>query len=333
MPAEIFIVSGFLGAGKTTLIQKLLRETFQNNKVVLIENDFGEISIDAALLKSGGIEVREINSGCICCSLAGNFLQALKEILDRFQPEKLLIEPSGVGKLSDVLTACNHTAIKPLAEIKRKITVVDVKRCKMYAENFGEFFEDQVKKADVVMLSRTDLFPDRTEDACRVIRSLNPGAALFSKPWDQIHADEILAAGANGEADSIPARSAPRFSVTFGKSILKDGEHQVYTPGFEETHHHSTAEEIFDTITIETERIYSTEDLTARMAALTDDTKGFILRVKGILPIDGGYVNLQYLPGDLQITACDTRGGALSIIGQNLAQQEIIRLFNQELKG
>ena len=215
MPAEIFIVSGFLGAGKTRLIQKLLRETFQNNKVVLIENDFGEISIDAALLKSGGIEVREINSGCICCSLAGNFLQALKEILDRFQPEKLLIEPSGVGKLSDVLTACNHTAIKPLAEIKRKITVVDVKRCKMYAENFGEFFEDQVKKADVVMLSRTDLFPDRTEDACRVIRSLNPGAALFSKPWDQIHAYEILAAGQTGKRIQSPPglrRGSPSLS-------------------------------------------------------------------------------------------------------------------------
>ena len=145
MTTEIYIISGFLGAGKTTLIQKLIKESFQKDKVVLIENDFGEISIDAALLKSSGIEVKEINAGCICCSLSGDFVKAVKELLDRFHPDKIIIEPSGVGKLSDIVKACSDQRIQQLAKVKSKITIVDVKRCKVYLHNFGEFFEDQIE--------------------------------------------------------------------------------------------------------------------------------------------------------------------------------------------
>lgn len=192
MAAEIYIISGFLGAGKTTLIQKLLKETFQKDKVALIENDFGEISVDAALLKSGGIEVKEINSGCICCSLFGDFVKALKELLNRFNPDKIIIEPSGVGKLSDIIRACSDSRIQPLAKVKTKITVVDVKRCKMYINNFGEFFEDQIQNADVVLLSRTEDFPDKINDAYNLVKGLNTHSSILSKPWSEITAKEIL---------------------------------------------------------------------------------------------------------------------------------------------
>lgn len=182
MATEIYVISGFLGAGKTTLIQKLPKEAFDKEKVVLIENDFGEISVDAALLKSGGIEVKEINAGCICCSLSGDFVKALRELLDRFRPDTIIIEPSGVGKLSDIAKACSDPRILPLADVKAKITVADVKRCRMYLENFGEFFEDQIRNADLILLSRTEAFPDRIDDAYRLIKSLNEHVTILSAP-------------------------------------------------------------------------------------------------------------------------------------------------------
>lgn len=181
MATEIYVISGFLGAGKTTLIQKLLKEAFRKEKVVLIENDFGEISVDAALLKSGGIEVKEMNSGCICCSLSGDFVKALKELLDRFHPDKIIIEPSGVGKLSDIMKACSDPRVQALAKVKAKITVVDVKRCQMYLDNFGEFFEDQIQNANVILLSRTESFSDKINDAYRLVKSLNAHSTILSK--------------------------------------------------------------------------------------------------------------------------------------------------------
>jgi len=194
----------------------------------------------------------------------------------------------------------------------------------MYAENFGEFFEDQVRMADAVVFSRCDLFPERVADARQAIQRLNPMVPLFSEPWDQIPADRILASESlNGNGKK------PRFSVSFGKSTLDETLSQVYTPGFEKDHHHS-AEAVFDTITIETEKIFNKAKLSAQMSALTDDANGFVVRAKGILPVDGGFVNLQYLPGDLSITDCETEGGVLSIIGQNLNRQEITRLFQEE---
>ena len=180
MAAEIFVISGFLGAGKTTLIQKLLKEAFAKEKVALIENDFGEISVDAALLKSGGVEVREINSGCICCSLSGDFVKSLKELLDRFHPDKIVIEPSGVGKLSDIIKACSDPRILPHAEVKGKITIVDIKRYKMYLDNFGEFFEAQIQNADAVLISRVDDFPGRVNAAYEIVKGLNTHAVVFS---------------------------------------------------------------------------------------------------------------------------------------------------------
>ncbi len=327
MASEIYVISGFLGAGKTTLIQKLLKEAFKQEKVVLIENDFGEISVDAALLKSGGIEVKEINSGCICCSLSGDFVKALKELLERYRPDKIIIEPSGVGKLSDVMKACSDPRILPLAKVKSKITVVDVKRCKMYLDNFGEFFEDQIQNADVLALSRTEDFPDKINDACKLIKSLNAHSAILSKPWDQMGAAEIL----------YPREDRHEHTEHCGHGhgcgcrhcgAHGQGEHGHEHDG--DCGHKHSAEEAFDTVTIRTKRVFSIEDLKARVSDMERSAKGTILRAKGIVRSPDGYVNLQYLPGDIRITNCTASGNTLCIIGRDLNRQELVGLFSGE---
>ncbi len=319
MSTEIFVISGFLGAGKTTLIQKLLKESFQNEKIVLIENDFGDISVDAALLKSSGIEVREMNSGCICCSLSGDFIKALKEVLTRFQPDKVIIEPSGVGKLSDIIKACSDPRILPLAKIKAKITIADVKRCNMYLENFGEFFEDQIKNADTVLLSRTDEFPDHINAAEEIIKDLNPHAAIFSKPWNEFHADEILQAR-HVHTDSCSCGCHGAHSHT--------GHHHDHNCA---CGHNHAAEDMFDTVTIRTNQVFSPEDLIARVSNMEKNSKSTILRAKGIVRGPAGYINLQYLPGDIKVTECHTKGDMLCIIGRDLNKQELCTLFGGEL--
>lgn len=319
MTTEIYIVSGFLGAGKTTLIQKLIKESFQKDKIALIENDFGEISVDAALLKSGGVEVKEINSGCICCSLSGDFVKAVKELLDRFHPDKIIIEPSGVGKLSDIVKACSDQRIQKLVKVKSKITVVDVKRCKMYLDNFGEFFEDQIQNADVVLLNRTEKFPDKINDANKLIKSLNSNSAIISKPWEQISPEEILYPEYKHHTHGHHCSCGHNHH---DKNHVHDGH-----CGCEHNH---AAEDIFDTVTIRTKKIFSTDDLEARILYMERNAKGTILRAKGILHSTKGYVNVQYLPGDIRITNCTTSGDMLSIIGRNLNQQELCSLFNGE---
>ncbi len=319
MGAEIYIISGFLGAGKTTLIQKLLRETFSKEKMVLVENDFGEISIDAALLKSGGVEVKEINSGCICCSLSGDFVKAMKELLDRFHPDKIVIEPSGVGKLSDIIKACSDPRIQPFAKIKKKITVVDVKRCKQYLDNFGEFFEDQIKNADVVLLSRSEDFPDRVKDAHKLVRGLNAHASIVSKPWDQINTAELLHPHDHDHHEHTEHCHA------HGCGCAHSGHDHGHACG----HSHS-AEEAFDTVTIRTKKVFSMEDLKARVSNMERSAKGTILRAKGIVRSANGYINLQYLPGDIRITGCAVGGDMLCIIGRNLNRQELCALFGGE---
>lgn len=323
MFTEIYVISGFLGAGKTTLIRKLLKETFKKDKVVLIENDFGEISIDAALLKSSGVEVKEINSGCICCSLSGDFVKSVKEILERFNPDKIIIEPSGVGKLSDIVSACSDPTISSLAKVKSKITVADVKRCQMYLDNFGEFFEDQIKNADVILLSRTENFPDKVNDTYNLVKNLNTRSIIFTKPWHQINVEEIL---------------LPRHDHH------EHGNHCRHTHGCKNHHHDDTrghkdhgdcdhdhfAENFFDTVTIRTNRKFTIEDLKLRMHKLEKNQSGNVLRAKGIVHGAKGYVNVQYLPGDLKITNCVTEGNTLCIIGRNLDKQELIKLFSGE---
>ena len=189
---RIDIFSGFLGAGKTTLIRKLISEGYQNEKLVLIENEFGEIAIDGGFLQDAGVQITEMNSGCICCTLVGDFTKALRKVMDDFAPDRILIEPSGVGKLSDVAAAVERVEG---AQIGAKVTVVDAGKAKMYMRNFGEFFNDQVQSADLIVLSRTDTAkPEKTLEAVELLKSLNADAGLITTPWEQVSGGQILAA-------------------------------------------------------------------------------------------------------------------------------------------
>ena len=195
----IDIISGFLGAGKTTLIKKLLAESFSGQKIVLIENEFGEIGIDGGFLKDAGIQVTEMNSGCICCSLVGDFGQALRKVLEQYHPDRILIEPSGVGKLSDVAKAVGDVAKECEMQLGSAVTVVNAKKCKMYMKNFGEFFNDQIEHAGTVILSRTqDMKEDKLQEVIALVKEKNPHAVIVTTPWDDLTGDQILSAMAGG---------------------------------------------------------------------------------------------------------------------------------------
>ena len=190
---KIDIVSGFLGAGKTTLIKKLLKEALAESKVVLIENEFGEIAIDGGFLKEAGIEIKEMNSGCICCSLVGDFGASMREVLDTYAPERILIEPSGVGKLSDVMKAVQDAMADRDVELNSAVAVVDACKCRMYIKNFGEFFINQIEHAGTVILSRTDKLSEEKLNACvEMIREHNARAVIITTPWDVLEGEAIL---------------------------------------------------------------------------------------------------------------------------------------------
>ena len=193
MATKIDIISGFLGAGKTTLIKKLLKEAYADEQVVLIENEFGEIGIDGGFLKEAGIQIREMNSGCICCSLVGDFGTSLKEVVDKYHPDRILIEPSGVGKLSDVIKAVQGVQGDVDIVLNSYTTVVDAKKCKMYMRNFGEFFDNQVEYAGAIIMSRTDIIDEKkAQQAMELLRGINAKAAIITTPIEKLDGKKIL---------------------------------------------------------------------------------------------------------------------------------------------
>ena len=193
--AKIDIISGFLGAGKTTLIKKLLSEALKGQQIVLIENEFGEIGIDGGFLKDAGVNITEMNSGCICCSLVGDFGTALKDVITKFNPDRIIIEPSGVGKLSDVIKAVQGVAEDAPIELNSLVTVADANKCKMYMKNFGEFYNNQVESAHTIVLSRTqNMKQDKLEACVAMIREHNKDAAVITTPWDELTGEQLLAA-------------------------------------------------------------------------------------------------------------------------------------------
>ena len=195
---KVDIISGFLGAGKTTLISKLLKEALNGEQVVLIENEFGEIGIDGGFLKDSGVEIREMNSGCICCSLVGDFGISLKEVVDKYHPDRIIIEPSGVGKLSDVIKAVKDLHIENEIKLNSASTVADASKCKVYMKNFGEFFNNQIEHAGTIILSRTqNISEEKLNKAIELIRQLNPNAHIITTPWDDIEGTQILGAMEN----------------------------------------------------------------------------------------------------------------------------------------
>ena len=190
---KIDVVSGFLGAGKTTLIKKLLSEALNGSSTVLIENEFGEIGVDGGFLKEAGIEIKEMNSGCICCSLVGDFGTALKDVIDQYHPERIIIEPSGVGKLSDVMKAINDAGLGTDVVLNSAVAVVDASMAKMYIKNFGEFFNNQIEHAGTIVLSRTqDISDEKLDNAIDLIREHNEKATIITTPWDQLEGEAIL---------------------------------------------------------------------------------------------------------------------------------------------
>ena len=242
---KIDIISGFLGAGKTTLIKKLIAEAFQGQKVVLIENEFGEIGIDGGFLKESGIQINEMNSGCICCSLVGDFNAALKDVLSQYEPDRIIIEPSGVGKLSDVIKAVQRVVDGENVVLNSHITVADVKRAKMYIKNFGEFYKNQVEFASAIILSRTqDVKEDKLEKTIELIRTLNAHSPIVTTPWEEITGEQILAVmeGKNDFAEELlrEAEICPECGHHHheGEQCLHEHDHDHHDDHGHEDHHH-----------------------------------------------------------------------------------------------
>lgn len=307
MSVSITIISGFLGAGKTTLIQKLIQADAFPGKVAIVENDFGEVSLDASLLRQGGVSVTELNAGCICCSLSGDFIRALETLIQQYQPDTIVIEPSGVGKLTDVLKACAHPRIQSLAQVLCAITVVDVVRFKRYFENFGEFFEDQIRRADTILLSRVEQRPNLVSDSMECIIPLNSRARIIATPWIELDAKDIL----------LPAQTVPKKRMVIG--------HRTAKP--EPNVHAHAAEEAFDTVTIRTQRVFLPEEL-HRLLQAAEDASSMLVRAKGILNSPDGFILVQHTLGETVVEETVSEGGFLCLIGQGINASALRQLFS-----
>ena len=338
---KIDIFSGFLGAGKTTLIRKLIAEGYKNERLVLIENEFGEIAIDGGFLKDAGVQITEMNSGCICCTLVGDFTKALKKVMEEYAPDRIIIEPSGVGKLSDVAHAVEQVEG---AHIGAKVTVVDAGKCRMYMRNFGEFFNDQVENADLIVMSRTDTASaEKILAATELLKQLNAKAGLISTPWDKLSGEQIVEAmehnALHEELEHMEHEHHHEHEHDHEHHHHDHDEHDEHcTCGCHdhehdhdhEHHHHHHADEVFTSWGMETPRKFTESALRGILSALEDEAKyGVILRAKGIVDAeDGDWLYFDYVPGEVDIR----RGGAavtgrFCVIGSKLNEQALKELF------
>ena len=320
--AKIDIISGFLGAGKTTLIQKLLKEALKGEKVVLIENEFGEIGIDGGFLKDAGIEVTEMNSGCICCSLVGDFGSALKEVVTQYNPDLIIIEPSGVGKLSDVIKAVQGVAEDVELDLNSFVTVADAKKCKMYMKNFGEFYNNQVEYAGSIILSRTDKAkPEKVEESVALLRKLNEKAPIITTPIEQLSGEQILKVMEDGN-DMV-------------KELLEEEEICPVCGGHHdhEHHHHHHADEVFTSWGMET-IVPVTKDQLEDILKRLAETKEFgdVLRAKGMLPTEnpGEWLYFDLVPEQYEIRdGKPDYTGKVCVIGASLKEEELNKVFGR----
>lgn len=354
---KIDIFSGFLGAGKTTLIRKLIKEAFAGEKLVLIENEFGEIGVDGAFMQDAGIKVTEMNSGCICCSLVGDFGKALKKVLETYAPDRILIEPSGVGKLSDVIKAVEKVDSRDLI-LNSFTTVVDAKKAKIYMKNFGEFFNNQVENANSIILSRTaDMDPAKLSAAIALLREKNPEATLITTPWEELDGKTILAAMEKRSTLEAALRELEQEAETH-----EEHDHCCHHHDHEEEecsdpdcachhhhdheeeecddpdcachhhhHHHGhDADEVFVSWGAETPRKFTEDELRYILAQLESGEYGTVLRSKGLVDAaDGQWLYFDYVPGEPDIR----RGapgvtGRICVIGSQLKEDKLQVLFN-----
>ena len=324
--AKIDIISGFLGAGKTTLIQKLLKEALKGEKVVLIENEFGEIGIDGGFLKDAGIEVTEMNSGCICCSLVGDFGSALKEVVTQYNPDRIIIEPSGVGKLSDVIKAVQGVAEDVELDLNSFVTVADAKKCKMYIKNFGEFYNNQVEYAGSIILSRTgDVAEDKLNESVALLREHNEKAAIITTPWDELSGEQILKVMEDGNDMVKELLEEEEICPVCGGHHDHDHDH--------EHHHHHHADEVFTSwgmeaiVPVTKDQL---EDILKRLA----ETKEFgdVLRAKGMLPTEnpGEWLYFDLVPEQYEIRdGKPDYTGKVCVIGASLKEEELNKVFGR----
>lgn len=325
---KVDIISGFLGAGKTTFIKLLIENVFAGEKLVLIENEFGEIGIDGGFLKDAGIEITEMNSGCICCTLVGDFSKALRKVIEEYHPDRVLIEPSGVGKLSDVSKAIEHVKKEADIEIEGRITIVDGKKAKMYLKNFGEFFKDQVAYANTIVVSRTQMMEDHSIEECvEMLREENKEASIISTSWDKLSKEAIEhALSPDTQLEGIfEEEKCPVCSHEHHHEGACGCGHEHHH------HHHHHADEIFTSWGQETAHKYTEEELDFLLKALSE-TEGYgtILRAKGIVEMENGaWKQFDLVPQEYEVresTADYT--GRLCVIGTDLKEDELTELFH-----
>lgn len=339
---KIDIISGFLGAGKTTLIKKLIKEGFKGEKLVLIENEFGEIGIDGGFLKEGGVEITEMNSGCICCSLVGDFGTALKQVLDQYHPDRIIIEPSGVGKLSDVVKAVNQVALGDEVYLNAKVAVVDALKCKMYMKNFGEFFNNQIENASTIILSRSQKGSvEKLGEAVRLIKERNNQATIVTTPWEDISGEKLLTVleGGHHLEKALLETKTEWLQGAAHNHHEQDGncgchhehhEHDENCGCHHEHHEHHHANEVFTSWGIETPRRFDKEKIKEALEALAHtEAYGVILRAKGILQdLEGNWFCFDLVPEEYEIRdeAADYTG-RLCIIGTRLNETKLSEIF------
>ena len=343
---KIDIFSGFLGAGKTTLIKKLIKEAYAGEKVVLIENEFGEIGIDGGFLQDAGIEITEMNSGCICCSLVGDFTKALAKVLDEYKPDRIIIEPSGVGKLSDIIKAVQKLD-SPEAVLNCFTTVADAGKCKMYMKNFGEFYNDQVSHASAIVLSHTDKASEKkVEDAVALLREHNKDAVIVTTPIDKLSGKDILEAMerkdtledalAKLEAEAHEHHHHGHHHHHDHDEECECGHHHHHdhdeecSCGCHGHHHHHDADEVFVSVGAETTRKFTADEIKSILEGFDEDGElGMILRAKGIVEAtDGSWIHFDYVPGEADVRE-GTAGiiGRLCVIGSGIDKEKIKALF------
>lgn len=354
---KIDVFSGFLGAGKTTLIKKLLKETLDGSRTVLIENEFGEIGIDGGFLKEAGIEIKEMNSGCICCSLVGDFGASLKEVIATYAPERILIEPSGVGKLSDVLRAVENVASDLDVQVNSAVAVVDASKAKMYIKNFGEFFINQIEYAGTILLSRTDkVSGEKLEECVNLIRKHNAKATIITTPLDQLEGKAVLETIEG--ADTLDEMMRSMLEHTQEEHEHHHHEHEEHehhhheheehehhhheheehehhhhehgecSCGHDHDHHHH-ADEVFTSWGRETPSLFTREKVENILAALDSGEYGVILRAKGMVPgEDGTWIYFDYVPEEHDIRAGKPEvTGKFCVIGSELKENKLEELF------
>lgn len=325
---KVDIISGFLGAGKTTFIKLLIENVFAGEKLVLIENEFGEIGIDGGFLKDAGIEITEMNSGCICCTLVGDFSKALRKVIEEYHPDRVLIEPSGVGKLSDVSKAIEHVKKEADIEIEGRITIVDGKKAKMYLKNFGEFFKNQVAYANTIVVSRTQMMEDHSIEECvKMLREENKEASIISTSWDKLSKEAIEhALSPDTQLEGIfEEEKCPVCSHEHHHEGACGCGHEHHH------HHHHHADEIFTSWGQETAHKYTEGELDFLLKALSE-TEGYgtILRAKGIVEMENGaWKQFDLVPQEYEVreSAADYTG-RLCVIGTDLKEDELTKWFH-----